>query len=302
MLNLLELPDKYLAKYGAAKIAEITGSTPALLGMWKKRGKFPVDALQKLLDFDPFPIAEIKPLYENPTTHPKVAVLMPVQASVHPYTMESLMGIYSPSTFKIKTHAFWSAYHARDFLANWFLRDSGCEIAFWVDSDMVLPHGNAERFNQMGKTPNYPVAYGGINAFNRMLFHGKSLIGVAYKGKEMGARFQFHGSDSMEMIQEVKRGPRNEVIARDWVGFGAVLMKRNVLEDIISKMGNDIRYPTEGARKRFGEYSFFSPHFVGAGDDVSFCARAKLSGHQPYVDMSIFAPHMGNHPFTFADS
>jgi hypothetical protein len=43
-------------------------------------------------------------------------------------------------------------------------------------------------------------------------------------------------------------------------------------------------------------WQYFAPQ-PGKGEDVSFCERAKASGHQPYADPAVACLHVGTQPF-----
>ena len=95
------------------------------------------------------------------------------------------------------------------------------------------------------------------------------------------------------LANSLRYRPREEISPRDWVGFGGVLMHRDVLTDIIKTQGDEIKVRDEGITRRFGyKYSFFErlPEWT---EDTSFCIRAKKAGHQPYVDFSVRAAHIG---------
>ena len=66
MIDLVNLPKKYIDKYGRGRVTEIIGQSPSMVSMWLSRKRFPVEAVQKLLDFDPEPLHAVKPLYTNP--------------------------------------------------------------------------------------------------------------------------------------------------------------------------------------------------------------------------------------------
>lgn len=302
MLDLTALPARYLAAHGAPRVSEVCNVTTSLVGMWIKRGKFPLDAVQKLLEFDPSPITEIAKLYDNPVTPPKLMILVPCSGGVDPRTMECLVAMKEPAV-KLKTRAFWSAPHARNSLAAHFLA-SPAEWSFWSDGDMVHPHGDAKAFKQMADAPEFPDVYAGIHCINRMLHHKKTLVGVAYRGRKRGVGFQFHGAASMEIKDMMKRGPQQRLLAREWMGFGGVLVHRSVFEDIIKTQGAEIRVENESLKKVLGyEYAFFSSEDKNdCGDDLVFCRRARAAGHQPYVDLSLFSSHVGNVALNYQDA
>lgn len=68
--------------------------------------------------------------------------------------------------------------------------------------------------------------------------------------------------------------PENSLFEVDAVGFGCVMMKVQVLKDVMEK-----------------ENSWFNP-YPGFGEDLSFCIRAKKSGYRIWCDSSIKVGHL----------
>ncbi len=301
MLDLVALPARYLAQYGPEKVAEVCGITTSQIGMWQAREKFPLAAVQKLLEFDPAPLHEIKPLYENPSTPPKLVILVPTTGPVDARTMECLCAMREPG-MKLKVISFWSSFDARNMLAAYHLR-SGAEWAYYSDADMLPTFGNAEEWKQLADAPDFPTIYAGVHTINRLLHHKKSFIGVAYRGRKRGASFQFAGANSPEIKEMVKRGPHQRIMEREWVGFGGMLMHRRVLEDVIKQQGDEIRVTNEAVKKRLNyEYCFFAKEDRNVvGDDIGFQIRAKRAGHPVFVDFSLFASHASSLALNYSD-
>lgn len=293
MLDLVKLPEWYLSKYGAEKVAEVAGS---------KSVKFTLEMVNALLAFDPTPLHKVKPLYTNPESTPKLLILVPTTGPVDYRTMECLCAMKEPG-IALKTYAFWNPYDNRNGLAAYFLASSA-EWAFWSDADMCHPFGNAAAFKRLVDAQNFPDVYAGIHTINRLLYHKKSLIGVAYRGRKRGAGFQFGGSSGLEMKADLKRGPHQQIVECPWVGFGGMLMHRRVLEDIIKTQGPEIHVENQALRERLGyEHAFFLKEDRNvAGDDIGFELRAKRAGHPTFVDLSLFSSHAGNIALNFQDA
>lgn len=302
MLDLVALPARYLAQYGPDKVADVCGTTTSLMGMWQKRGKFPLDAVQKLLEFDPAPLKELQPLSAVPPSPLKVLILVPCSGPVDPRTMECLCALKEPGVDLI-TASFWDIYESRNILAQQFL-DSSADIAFFSDADMIHGCGDAKRFRKLANAPEFPETYAGLNVIHRLLHHKKSLVGVAYRGRRRGADFQFGGSSSPEIRSDMKRGPRPALVEKSWMGFGGVLMQKKVLKDIIAQQGDEIRLTNEAAKNRLGyEYGFFRKESRDIiGDDIGFEERAKRAGHPCYVDMALFSSHIGHAALNYGDA
>lgn len=306
MLDLKSLPSRYIKELGAERVAEITGAKKAVLSMWIAREAFPLEALQKLIEFDPTPIHEVKPLYVNPAPGNKLMMILPTNRSPSAATMDTLIPMFRQGDMQFCRVSFNSLFHVRNMGAARFLA-SGAPLSYWSDDDMIHPCGDGPLFKNLLRehtavnTP-YPDAYAAVHSIYRLMHHQKKLIGACYFGRKQGVPGQFAGSGTQMMRENLRRGPRNQILPVDWVGFGSTIVHREVFLDIIKTQGEQIRVKNDHVRKALGyEYSFFRPIEDDHGDDISFCARAKIAGHQPFVDLSLMPAHVGMKAFTFAD-
>lgn len=302
MINLVELPQSYIEKYGREKVTEIIGQGPAMISMWLSRKKFPLDAVQKLIEFDPSPLHAVKPLYEKTELGKKMVILMPMNGPPEPEIMDAFARLYDPKEMDFHRVAFNNLSVARNSLAGKFLRGPW-DWALWWDSDTVPPYGNAEAFKKLCQNPGMPDPFAGVHSIYRMLVHKKPFVSACYVGRKKGAPPQFFTGDAETVRSLVKRGPRNELLECEWTGFGFVLTHRRVFEDVIKTQGEEIRVKNDGLRAKFGyDYAFFTPTGVDIpGDDIPFCVRAVKAGHKPVMDLSVFAAHIGNYAYTHAD-
>lgn len=306
MLDLRSLPSRYLKELGPAKVSEITGARPAVLSMWIKTGRTPLEAVQKLLDYDPTPIHEIQPLYVTPEKPDRLAILLCTSRPPCQGTIDCLMTMKRPE-MQYRRFTFNSLYHVRNMAAAWFLNKSGCEWSYWPDDDVLPPCGDGELFAELireycGPGFTYPAVFAAVNSIYRLRKHEKKLIGACYFGRKHGVPGQFGGAESQTMRENLRRGPRDQILDVPWIGFGGVLIHRSVFEDIIKTQGEKIRVKNDYVRQKLGyEFSFFWPIDQDWGDDQSFCIRAKEAGHQPWVDLSLMPPHVGQKGFTFVD-
>lgn len=302
MINLVELPQSYIDKYGRDKVTEVIGQGPAMVSMWLSRKRFPLDAVQKLIEFDPSPLHAVKPLYSNPEPGKKLVILMPMNGPPEPEVMEAFARLYDPKEMDFHRVGFNNLSVARNALAGKFLRGPW-DWALWWDSDTIPPYGNAEAFKKMCQTPTMPDVFAGVHSIYRMLVHKKTFVSACYVGRKKGAPPQFFTGDAETVRSLVKRGPRDQLLECEWTGFGFVLTHRRVFEDIIRTQGEEIRVKNDGLRAKFGyDYAFFTPTGVDIpGDDIPFCHRATKAGHKVTMDFSVFAAHIGNHAYTYAD-
>lgn len=302
MLDVAQLPAHYVGKYGIERVAQVIGKSSSLVSMWHKRGKFSLDAVAKLLEFDPEPLAAIKPLYTNPAPGTKLAILMPLSSPAEPKSNDALLKLYDKREMDYRRMSFNSLPVLRNALAAAALRD-GFEWMYWRDGDMVEPCGDAEWFKAAAERPEMPDAYAGIQTIYRLLFHKKSMVSVSYVSRQKNAVPQF-GGDAAANRLEMRRGPQNRLIERPWAGFGGILTHRSVFEDIIRTQGDEIRMKADGAmRKRFNyDYAFFHPiDCEMPGEDLPFAVRAGRAGHKCYVDLAVQAAHIGDRSYTYAD-
>ena len=301
MIDLVNLPKSYIDKYGRDKVTEVIGQGPAMVSMWLSRNRFPVEAVQKLIEFDPSPLHEVKPLYTTPETGKKLVILMPMNGPPEPEIMDAFARMYDPKEMDFHRVAFNNLSVARNSLAGHFLKGPW-DWALWWDSDTIPPYGDAAAFKKLCQNPTMPDTFAGVHSIYRMLVHKKSFVSACYIGRRKGAPPQFSRND-LDVKSVMRRGPRNELLECDWTGFGFVLTHRKVFEDVIATQGDEIKVKNESLRSRFGyDYAFFTPTGVDIpGDDIPFCIRAAKAGHKVVMDLSIFAAHIGNHAYTYND-
>jgi hypothetical protein len=223
-----------------------------------------------------------------------------------------------------------AVWHTRNILAEEFLR-SGTEWSFWVDGDEILPTGDAKLFNALAGM-RLPDEFAGLNILDRLLSHGKTVVGAVYWGRYPGSKPIYAEAMSSEREDAYARGgPYNLIKPTAWIGFGAVLVHRSVFLDIEAKYPHLARDPHTGTGG-----NWFSPNeqdlrrgfntigdilaenlepnvklaklqahhhsvlqqisrvHVGAGEDVSFCNRAASCGHVSHVDMALYCGHLGD--------
>jgi len=268
----------------------------------------------------------------NTTLHEgkQVEILLPWYREVAPQVAFSVMRLMDKG--RIGVRARWGdacIYHVRNVLAEEFLR-SGVEWSFWVDGDEILPTGDAKLHNALTQQ-SLPDDFAGLNVLDRLLSHGKTLVGGVYWGRSPNSKPIY--AEAMTSVKEdayARKGPYNLVKPTAWIGFGAVLVHRSVFLDI------EKRYPHLGRKEDGTGGNWFSPneqdirrnfdtfgdilkegcdsttklaklqaHYdtavrqsarlpVGAGEDVSFCQRAADCGHVPHVDMALYCGHLGD--------
>lgn len=300
MIDLLSVGKTFIAKHGKDKTCEVTGKTAAFVTQWEAGTKNPtVEDVQKMIEYDPDPIHAVKPLYETPELGKRLAILMVTNRAVQPATMESLIRLYEPAKMQFIRQTTNFLTRGRNQAA-WKFLQSGCEWAFWVDDDMILPCGDAEWFKSVCSAPAFPDTFAGLNTIGRLLYHKKTLIGGCYFNRTPTGKAQFNEAALNREIDAMIHvaGPRNEIRATKWVANGCMLVHRSVYEDM-AKNGIAVRLDEAHERYLGYRYGFFDPLEPGMGEDVSFCLRAEKAGHQAFVDLSVMPSHIGQMAYNY---
>lgn len=264
-------------------------------------------------------------------TMPKVLVCLPWQKQTNPITAFSVMNIVDRR--KVATMLqFGDAFvaHSRNACATKFL-DTSFEWLFMVDDDMIVPFGHAKWFNAYTGF-NLPDKFAGLHAIERLLSHGKTLIGGLYWGRHAKGRCMYSEACNNPTEAAYARGaPYDLIKPTRWVATGCMLVHRSVFEDV------ERRFPRLSRARNNGGGHWFSScehnllaridearallnkpkvtgedaykisgilesasaeaqanSSLGMGEDVALCIRAKECGHQPYVDMGLLAGHVGS--------
>ena len=186
MFDLKALPGRYLDQLGKDRVAEIAGVSPSVVAMWVARGAFPLDAVQKLLESDPTPLHEIRPLYPVPDLTRKLSIIVPSALPISLKTTKCLTKMLDKD-MEFEPESFNSLYHVRNMAAARFLK-SNREWSFWSDGDMLHPCGDAEWYKKAIRRPHFPDVFAGLNTIYRLLSHKKTIVSVVYIEKRTMVR------------------------------------------------------------------------------------------------------------------
>lgn len=253
-----------------------------------------------------------------------VFVALPWYKSASPLTSFSLLAMADRTRMAFGL-GFGDAFiaHSRNNLATQFV-NSSLEWMLMVDDDMILPFGDAKWFNGVTHL-NLPEKFAGMHTLNRLLSHGKTLVGAMYFGRWRKGHPVFAEGIPTEAFLR-KNGPIDELRPTRWVGTGVCLFHRTVFLDVerqfpqLSREANDgtgqwfttfehdlqkeidtivkdgpgqdmsdVIRRLELARKKSSVHSS-----RGMGEDVQMCIRATQAGHQPHVDLGLWCGHVGN--------
>jgi len=262
----------------------------------------------------------------------KVMIVLPWMKQTNPMTAFCVAQL----TDKRRTASmlnFGDAFvaHSRNTCADLFLQ-SGLEWMLTIDDDMIVPFGNAMWYNAHTGFA-FPEPFASFNTIDRLLSHGKSLVGALYFGRQPnGSKPVFNEGCSHKAIDtDCRRTPRDELHPTKWVGTGCMLIHRNVYLDIEKKFPLLARGPnglgghwfsssehcamdgiqrtiemlTDGpmtGEKAARAHSLLvsaqaearANSCLGMGEDVTFCTRARAAGHTAFVDYGLVAGHIGH--------
>ena len=264
-----------------------------------------------------------------------VCIMMPSYKYTNPRTAFSILSLLDRQQMAVMLD-FGDAFiaHSRNKLADNFLK-STIEWAFTVDDDMIIPFGNAQLFNLFTRF-NLSDNFAGQHALNRLMSHGKTLVGGLYFGRWAHGK-PVYAEGHTDKVEEAyaRKAPYDICKPTRWVGTGCMLIHRSVFLDI------ETRFP-QLARNSQGDYGHWftssehdlraaasealkvlddvtasesarilkarelmgngtalsrSHSSLGMGEDVAFCVRATQAGHQPHVDMGLVCGHVGDHVY-----
>ena len=174
-------------------------------------------------------------------------------------------------------------YHSRNSIAAKFL-ETDAKWLLMMDDDIIPSIGRPGWMRtwvpSARNIQDLPLQR---HVIHRLVGSGKTLIGGAYFGRQEGGALMC----SELSLTEKARAYADEVVPVDWVATGCMLVHRTVFEDIQKK------YPELKGKTPTGAFNFFQPIDDGSGEDVSFCRRAKASGHQAHIDLGLPVFHVG---------
>ena len=257
----------------------------------QKRGRKPKQEVEKVEEYNN-PIVESRnqegmPSYRCEFAGRDIFVGFPCYKTTNPVTAFALIAM-ALDFGKDKIRFDMSIgdamiYHSRNKIAQKFL-ETDAKWLLMIDDDIIPCIG---RPNWMKSTVpsarNMNDAPLQRHALQRLIGANKTLIGGAYFGRQEGAPLMC----SDRSLEPKARAYQDEVAPVDWVATGCMLVHRKVFQDIEEK------YPELKSPIPNGEFDYFHPINSATGEDVSFCKRAKESGHQPYIDLGLPVFHVG---------
>jgi hypothetical protein len=278
---------EFIEKEDEKRVASALGTYPSVVGRWKAKTHTP--KLEVLNKFNEFKNGKEVSKWEGK----KVCILMPWYRTTNPATAFALfaMGVdYGNRITGFMELGNALIYKARNKLADQFV-NSNSEYAFWADDDIIFPIGRAGWFRWINQLPSsFPESFASRHSIDRLLSHNKTIVSGLYFGRQVKGQPMYHEGLRERGSNIAARSYIDELRPTDWIPTGFKLVHRSVYEDIRAK------FPDLAPRKDPGpegsHWGYYNP--IGeAGEDVSFCIRAKQAGHQPYIDLGLHATHVG---------
>lgn len=194
----------------------------------------------------------------------KIFIAVPSMDSVPAIFAQSLSMLQKPEgcecaiSFQIGS----LIYNSRNALAKKAI-ELDADYIFWLDSDMLFePDTLIRLFNEMQEKD--------LNILSGVYFRRvEPYTPVLFKK----LRIDEKNRCEHEAFNDY---PKDELFEAEGIGFGCVLMKTQVLFDVLAKYQD-----------------FFSPINL-VGEDLSFCYRARECGYKIHVDPNIPLGHCGH--------
>lgn len=195
----------------------------------------------------------------------KVLIAIPSMDQVPAHFRQSLAMLQKEGECYISFQIGSLVYTSRNKLGETAI-GLGTDYVLWLDSDMVFP---PDLLVRMLKTLNdndldilTGVYFRRVAPFTPVLFDEMELT-------ETGSRHT-----------EFETLPRDELFEVGACGFGCVLIKTEVIADVLARTGD-----------------LFTP-VNGVGEDICFCIRRRDCGYKIIADPSIPLGHIGHRTIT----
>lgn len=225
----------------------------------------------------------------------KLIIAMPVHRTIEPATVHTLMGNISrfgPDRIGFTlTQGITLLEDARNTLAERVLQTDAERVLF-LDDDLVMPFGSAPHF-QGYYGVNVPEKFASRVLINELWNADKDIVGALYFGRNAQGVAQY--SEAFQSKDEDKRAHALDfdgLQETKWVATGAMMVKRQVFETIKAKAPE--LFPTIVPRQQSLPTGWFNRLNADAGEDVSFCHRARSCGFQVYVHRGVVCGHIGS--------
>lgn len=216
-----------------------------------------------------------------------VTVCLPTNRDIPPAVYFSHMALFRKYEVGLELQTDTLLVRARNMIADRFL-ESRAQWSFWLDSDVLVPIGNADWFLKKTKGRRLTRAQAGFDVLERLLSHNAALVGAVYAARSDETQMVIQpdieprGPADMALAERIRKGQQHGLCQVGWLGFGCTLVHRRVFEAI----------RVAGTGSGHGEVGFFDTE-GGKGEDVRFCERAEAAGFRPQLDAELVVGHLG---------
>lgn len=200
-----------------------------------------------------------------------LAILSPCANSVEPKAYQFAMTLVAGACnqgYKVRQVGVTErtlVHTARNVLAEEFLK-TDCEWAFWLDSDMVLPDNTIPVMMRWAKTMDAKFLTG---IYYQRIGEHRPLVLIRDEKKDKWGGFNVRPPEGSKAPFRV-----------DYCGFGAVLMHRDVLQQLERPY---FRYTTSDDNRDFSE-------------DFYFCEQARKANIPLWAIPELDCLHIGQAP------
>lgn len=174
-------------------------------------------------------------------------------------------------------------YILRNKLAEKFLQ-TDAKYLLMIDNDIIPCIGRPlymrATVNSARNVVDLPLQR---HIIHRLINSNKTLVGGAYFDRKEGTKLIC----SDQSLISSARVYNDIVTPVEWVGSGCLLIHRSVFEDIQKK------FPELKTNNSENPFDYFLPIKGHANESMSFCYRAKQTGHQAHIDLGTPVFHAG---------
>lgn len=215
-----------------------------------------------------------------------VCLCLPWYKETYPDTVMCIMAMWDKTRMRLELRSGDSMItRSRNQLARRFLK-TGASWSIWFDDDMVFPFGHAGIYATMTNMRNIPEKFLAVNTIERLISHGKTVVGGCYWDRRGGGKLIAGGNQPI-----LNPIPCDTLQPVSFVGTGCLAIHRQVFLDVAAK------FPETFSEESLGnECGFFTniqtPQRM-MGEDESFAKRATDAGHPSYLDLGILCGHIG---------
>lgn len=229
----------------------------------------------------------------------EVVMLLPVYRSFNAYTHYTLFANYAkygPDKIGMIIEVRTLIHEARNILVDKALKlNPRPKYVIFVDDDTILPCGNPVLFNQRYGA-NVSTESASFNAISRIMSHPpeRRIVGGIYYGRSPAGKAQVCSAWSKDGGSAAYRtGKHKGLVAEDWVATGFMRIETSVFDEYKAAI-DEGKFPECKPIKEGLPYGFFTPKWVGMGEDVAFGRRCAEIGIQSYADSSLICLHVGD--------